>query len=144
MRFLTLIAAAAFGLLGCSGDDGPSGPVNGSDGDIAIGDNFFNPATFTTTVGTPVVWAWTGTLAHNVTFVDQAPGSGDRTSGTFSRAFTAAGSYGYFCTIHGAGAMSGTVTVTAADIGGGGGGGGGSGGGGSGGGGGGGGYPGYD
>jgi plastocyanin len=147
MRFLTFFAAGAIGLLGCGGDDGPSGPENGSPaGGITIGDNFFNPETFTATVGTAVVWTWTGTLAHNVTFEDQAPGSGDRTSGTFSRTFTAAGSYDYFCTIHGAGVMDGTVTVSAADIGGGGGGGGGGGSGGGGGGsggGGGGGYPGY-
>ena len=145
MRFLVLLTAAA-GLLGCGGDDGPSSPENGDSGGITVGDNFFQPANFTATVGTAVVWTWTGALAHNVAFVDQAPGSGERTSGTFSRTFTAAGNYGYFCTIHGAGVMSGTVTVSAADVGGGGGGsgGGGSGGGGGGSGGGGGGYPGYN
>jgi hypothetical protein len=131
MRFFVLLVGAV-GLLGCGGDDGPSGPENGPSGGITIGDSFFEPANLTATVGTPVVWTWTGSLAHDVEFLDQAPGSGPRTSGTFSRTFTAAGNYGYFCSIHGAGVMSGTVTVSAEDIGGGGGSGGGGGGGGGG------------
>jgi plastocyanin len=136
MRLFLL--AAAFAALACSGDDNGSPTDNngGPDGDIAVGNNFFDPATFNSTVGTPVVWAWVpGAVVHNVVFDDQAPGSGDKSSGTFVRTFTAAGTYGYHCSIHGA-AMSGVVNVAASgQTGGSGGGGGGGGGGGSGGGG---------
>jgi plastocyanin len=141
MRRLLFLTACAFGLLACSDDNGGPSDNNGPEGDIVVDDNFFDPATFNATAGTPVVWSWVGELQHNVTFADQAPGSSTQTSGTFQRTFTAAGAYSYFCTIHGPQAMSGVVNVAAAGGaeggggGGSGGGGGGSGGGGSGGGG---------
>ncbi len=138
MRLLTLLLAGTIGLFACSGDEGPSEPGNGPPAGITVGDNFFNPSNFSATVGTPVVWTWTGSLEHNVTFDDQPP-SATQSSGTFSRTFTAAGTFDYFCSVHGPQQMSGVVTVAASSSSGGSGGGG-SGGGGSGGGGG---YDGY-
>ncbi len=76
-----------------------------------MGDNFFSPTSTQASVGQTIVWQWTGGNQHNVTFNNGDPGSATQTGGTFSRTFSAAGSFNYFCTIHGAAVMSGTVTV---------------------------------
>ncbi|MDB4898946.1 MAG: hypothetical protein JWN53_754, partial [Gemmatimonadetes bacterium] len=47
--------------------------------------------------------------AHDVSFTDNVH-SATQSSGSFSRQFTAAGSYDYICSVHGA-AMSGRVVV---------------------------------
>jgi plastocyanin len=115
MRPLTLLTAAALALLACSGDDGSSGPNPPAEGDITVGNNFFNPQAFAATAGTAVTWTWaSGSVVHNIVFDDGAPGSGNQSSGTFARTFAAPGAYGYFCSIHGASVMSGVVNVTAA------------------------------
>ncbi len=134
MRYYLPLVAVAFGVLACSGDDGPSEP-NPPEGDIIVGNNFFNPTAFNASAGAPVVWAWAaGAVDHNVTFDDDAPGSATQSSGTFQRTFSDAGGYPYHCTIHGEAVMSGVVNVAAAGgLDGDGGAGGGSGGGGSGG-----------
>jgi plastocyanin len=129
MRPLTLLAAAMLAVLACSGDDSsPSQPNPPAAGDITVGNNFFDPATFTATAGETVTWVWAaGSTVHDIVFNDQAPGSGQKSSGTFERTFAAPGQYGYFCSIHGASVMSGVVNVSApggSDDGGGGGGGG--------------------
>src|SRR3712207_8504307 len=62
-------------------------------------------------VGSTVTWQWnSGGVAHNVTFEDEAPGSDNRTSGSFPRTFSATGDYAYICTIHVAQGMVGTVS----------------------------------
>jgi plastocyanin len=137
-----LVAAAA-----CSddnGDDGGSGPD--PEGDIIVENNDFDPSTLEVAQGATVVWAWSsGGVTHNVTF-DDGEQSGNRSSGTYTRTFAAAGTFPYHCTLHGSATsgMRGSVTVTApstGEDGNGGSGGGGNGGGGNGGGGG---YPGGD
>ena len=83
------------------------------EGQVTVGDNFFQPATVTVirdASGAVVRWNWSGQNPHNVTFDAGAPNSATQTSGTFSRTFTAAGSFTYFCTVHGR-SMSGTVVV---------------------------------
>ena len=125
-----IVPLSAFAvLLGCGGDDGPSGPTNGgTDVTVTVQNNSFSPSNAAVPVNGTVTWQWnSGGGAHNVTFAPDGPTSGDLTSGTFARTFTAAGSFGYQCTIHPG--MAGTVNVTAG-AGGGGGGGGGDGGGG--------------
>lgn len=119
-----LVAVVA---LGCGGSSGtPAGP--NPTGDITVGNNFFNPSTFSVAAGTTVTWAWSSSgVQHNVTFDDGGPNSTTQGSGEFQRTFTIAGSYPYHCTIHGAAVMSGTITVTAAGTGTGTGGGGGGG-----------------
>jgi plastocyanin len=127
----TLILAVA-AVLACSGgDDSPSQPGDGAtDFTVSIGNNQFTPPALSVPVNGTVTWQWNaGGVAHNVTFQDGAPGSGDKTSGSFARNFAAAGTYAYVCTLHAG--MAGTVTV-AGTTGGGGTGGGGSGGGGGG------------
>lgn len=81
---------------------------------VAVSDNAFTPASLTVVkneAGATVTWTWTGTRLHNVTFDDGAAGSANQTTGTFARTFAAAGSYTYYCSIHGKAVMSGAVTV---------------------------------
>lgn len=114
--------AALLALFGCSGDDGPSEPGNGADATVGVQNNLFSPSAVTVALNGTVAWQWnSGGVAHNVTFTDASiPGSGDRTSGTFERTFSTAGSFAYQCTIHPG--MTGSVNVTASGTGGGGGG----------------------
>ncbi len=106
-------------LAAACGDDDSSGPGPGPEpgpetGPVTVGDNFFQPAgvTVTRTDGAAeVVWNWTGSNQHNVTFDAGPPHSATQTSGSFSRSFSEAGAFTYICTIHGRAVMSGTVTV---------------------------------
>jgi len=108
-----LLLSVVFAAAACGDDGGPTDNNGNPTGDVAVGNNVFDPATFNATVGEEVVWAWAeGAVTHNVTF-DDGPSSPSQSSGTYTRTFTAAGTYPYHCTIHGT-AMSGTVVVTAA------------------------------
>lgn len=123
-----LIGAA---LLGCGGsgggaDTGPSTPPItapppvGSTNAVSVTNNAYNPAATTVPVGTQVTWTWNTCsgdgyggqtcVSHSVTF-DDGTTSATQDTGTYSRTFTAKGTYSYHCKIHGA-AMSGTVTVS--------------------------------
>ena len=142
----SILLAALVAVAACSGDDngGDGGPGPGPEGDITVENNDFDPSSLEVAPGASVVWAWSsGGVTHNVTF-DDGEQSGNRSSGTYTRTFAAAGSYPYHCTIHGTATsgMRGSVNVVASSApggeGNGGGGGGGNGGGGDGGGG----YPG--
>jgi len=76
---------------------------------VTVNDNFFSPVAAQVSVGTTVTWSWaSGVSAHNVTFADGQV-SGDKTSGTFSRTFNAAGTFTYRCTLHPG--MDGSVIV---------------------------------
>jgi plastocyanin len=81
---------------------------------VSIGDNFFSPAQLTVSVGTTVIWTNNGFSSHTVT--DNSGSvfdSGILNRGTmFQFRFTTAGSFPYFCRVHGQ-VMSGTITVTA-------------------------------
>ena len=82
--------------------------------------NFESPeADLTIEVGDTVRWTWTDTVPHTVendngsteTFSSEIlTGLGE----TYSYTFTQEGTNPYFCGIHGAGSMSGTITVTPA------------------------------
>ena len=112
------------------GSDSTTGPMDTGGNTVTVGNNFFSPADLSVVAGTTVTWTWAaGAVDHNVTFDDGAH-SATQSSGSFPRTFSAAGTYSYHCTIHGAAAMHGTVTVTSGGTGGTGGGGGGTGGGG--------------
>lgn len=106
---LMLLAAAAALGTACSGDYGsaPTGPSTSNA--IDVRDNSFSPGATTVPVGTTVTWTWRGGNPHNVAFSDGVK-SATQTSGTYTRTFTAAGTYSYLCEVHGR-AMSGTVTV---------------------------------
>lgn len=87
---------------------------------IDVGTNFFNPSSPTISAGDVVEWELVGGT-HDVT---SGTGSSDPASGnlfysgtmstvgeTYCVKFEATGSYPYYCSIHGAAAMSGTVSV---------------------------------
>lgn len=102
VALLTLCAAA------CGGDDGPSGPV--PDNEVRVQNNAFSPATRNVSVGTTVIFRWASdAFGHNVTFSD-GPASATKTSGTYTRTFNAAGTFGYQCTVHEG--MTGTIIVS--------------------------------
>lgn len=107
--FLGLLTATA------CGDDDSSGPGPGPEtGPVTVGDNFFQPANVTVARAggaAEVVWNWSGSNLHNVTFDAGPPNSNTQTSGSFSRTFGEAGSFTYICTVHGRAVMSGTVVV---------------------------------
>lgn len=106
------------GVVACGGDGDPApttpGGPGGSTADVTVGDNFFRPSTVTVTrdpAGATIRWTWSGRDQHNVTFDGGGPSSSTQATGTFTRTFTAAGSFTYFCTIHGRAVMSGMVVV---------------------------------
>jgi plastocyanin len=118
----TTVAIAC--LFGCGG--GSTSPVTQNvnntpppPGGVAVTNNAFTPANQTAAAGSAVQWAWdscTGDIyngqtcvSHNIVF-DDGVSSGLQDHGTYSRTFTAAGTYPYHCAIHGT-AMSGSVTV---------------------------------
>ncbi len=123
MKWGHLVSAlAAVALLSCGGDGGSTQPDDGggTGSTVAVVNNSFNPGTLQIGVNGAVTWQWnSGGVEHNVTFAT-GPNSGNRTSGSFSRTFAAAGSYSYACTIHAAEGMTGVVTVAGGTGGGGG------------------------
>ena len=113
------LAMAALALAASCGGSGyggsPTGPGNTGNGGgstsnaVSVGDNYFSPNATTVAAGTTVTWTWAGGRNHNVTF-DDGQASATQSTGAYTRTFSAAGTYNYHCTIHGA-AMSGSVTV---------------------------------
>jgi plastocyanin len=93
-----------------------------ADAGVSMGDNFYDPATVTVTVGETVTWSHVGQAPHTVTAdngsFDSSPNcptlltdcmeNGD----SYSQTFNSAGSFDYFCKVHGQ-SMSGTVVVEA-------------------------------
>lgn len=109
------MAILAFAGCGGGGSDTTTGPTTptGGGSTVSVGNNFYSPATLSVATGTTVTWQWAdGDVQHTVTFNDNAPGSGAQSSGSFQRTFSVAGTYPYFCSIHGAAVMSGSVTVS--------------------------------
>lgn len=133
---LAAIAALALALSACAGDRDtgfpPPSPTTASPsptaepGRIEVVDNTFEPAEAEVTAGTTVTWFQTGSAPHTVTFDD---GSFDsHPDCTFQESakcmqkddevtyeFKKAGSYPYFCRLHGTKngvGMAGTVVVS--------------------------------
>jgi len=121
LGLVTLLSACG------GGSDSTTGPMDAQGNSVTVGNNFFSPPDLSVATGTTVTWTWAaGAVEHNVTF-DDGEHSATQSSGSFPRTFSATGTYPYHCTIHGAAAMHGTVTVTAESTGGTGGSGGGGG-----------------
>lgn len=78
----------------------------------------FSPVTTNIMVNDQVLWTWGGNN-HNVTSTNStwAPSPTQNTGKTFTNTFTAAGSYFYYCSIHGTPTtgMKGAIIVTAAN-----------------------------
>ena len=73
---------------------------------VTVGDNYFvrrgTPPTITVTRGTTVKWIWRGSAPHNVV-ATRGPvlfRSSVKSSGSYSRRMTRAGTYRIVCTIH--------------------------------------------
>jgi plastocyanin len=91
---------------------------------VSIGDNFYSPASVSIAVGDTVNWSNNGQAQHSATADDGSFDTGVFGPGASrSHTFTRAGTFSYYCTVHGQ-AQSGTVRVLAASGGGSGGGGG--------------------
>ena len=121
-QLCTTVAIAC--LFGCGGSSASTSPPSGVNtpppaGGISVINNAFSPTSKTVSVGSAVEWDWnscTGSpgygqtcVSHNIVF-DDGISSGLQDQGTYSRTFSAAGTYPYHCAIHGT-AMSGSVTV---------------------------------
>jgi plastocyanin len=97
---------------------------------VDIGDTYFCDASFqggtcTTTIsaGDTVSWGFGGSLPHTVTDCggncasptgSPAFDSGQMSSGTYQHTFDTAGTYGYYCQVHGASVMQGQIVVQGA------------------------------
>jgi plastocyanin len=108
-RFIAAVTVTALCALGAACGDSTN-PAGGNS--VSVEDNLFDPDNLSVPAGTTVTWTWNGAADHNVTWTGQgAPApSPTQASGTYSRTFAAAGTFDYFCTIHGQ-SMSGTVVV---------------------------------
>ena len=81
-------------------------------GATGLGLGGYSPNPAVVAVGSTVMWMNTDSVAHTATSSTGVWDSGViAPGGSFSRVFSATGTYPYFCTIHGAAAMSGTVVV---------------------------------
>jgi len=115
-------------LAACSGSSQPTTPSQpatptqpgagtsgtGGTAQVAVMNNFYQPANLSVSAGTAVTWTWaSGGASHSVTFDDGSGGSAIQGSGTFTHTFSTAGTVAYHCLVHGQ-AMAGTVTVGAA------------------------------
>lgn len=123
-RLGALIAASVLLLSACGGDDDPTvqpenGAENGGGGEatqVALVDNNFAPSMLELPAGQEVTITTpnNGQNSHSFTIdeldVDTGVlGSGDTAEVTFT---VPEGETQYYCTVHGAGVMSGTITGT--------------------------------
>ena len=116
--FGTLILALTAMSCGGAGITGTGGCPAGT---FCMTSSTFTPTTRMVTVGSTVTWQNASGVIHNIVWNDAtaraAAGAGDGTgdmpnfgSGSHTRVFKTAGTYGFHCTIHAPG-MVGTLTV---------------------------------
>jgi plastocyanin len=126
-RFATLATCTSLTALlaACGGSGAPSTPTmpgggGGGTGQEAItitipssdgyGESSFSPGSVTIAVGRTVTWENKDSIAHTTTSNTAGLWNGQMgPTGTFSRTFTAAGTFDYRCTIHPG--MSGSITA---------------------------------
>jgi plastocyanin len=96
-------------------------PAYAADQAVDMDDNFFSPATVTVDEGDMVTWTNVGSNIHNVTADNGSFSSGNKTpGGTYDHTFNDAGTFRYYCSIHGGtggAGMSGRVVVLGATTG---------------------------
>ena len=94
-------------------------PASGANQDVSVSCCIYTPKTVTVTQGDTVTWDHAGGLLHDVSFDDESFKQPSTPSGdpwTVSRTFNAAGTFPYYCSIHGSKGgvgMSGSVVVKA-------------------------------
>lgn len=84
---------------------------------VAVGDSSFNPDTVTIAPGGTVTWEVSSSLPHTITAEDGSFDESVSDGDTFEHTFDEAGTYAYYCEIHGGPdgvGMAGTVVVEAA------------------------------
>lgn len=96
------------------GSDSTGPEPSDNDGDantIEMRDFSFFPASLTVQAGTSVTWRNVGEVPHNSTSVTEGlwQSADLQPDQTFSRTFTASGTFAYECTLHPG--MEGTITV---------------------------------
>lgn len=106
---LWMSSALAIGADGMGGAPTATKPPSGPH-EVSIGFNVFLPILLTVPVGTTVTWVNNDGSNHNVVFTDQVKSGRLRHDATYTRTFTAAGTYPYQCAIHGE-MMKGTIVV---------------------------------
>ena len=110
MRLLPIFGMLFFAVLGLSLAAAPH--AFAATTSVSVEDNKYVPPTVTINVGDTVHWTWAGANPHTVTATDSSFDSGaSKTSGTFDHTFNTPGTFTYFCKVHGAQVMSGTVVV---------------------------------
>lgn len=121
VSFILIIISAIVVIPGCTKSDNsayPTAPSGGSSGtnEVLIQGMAFVPASKAISVGTTITWTNKDAYAHTVTSgVPNSPSgmfnSGNLSNGdTFSFKFTTAGTFKYYCMIHGA-MMTATIIV---------------------------------
>lgn len=109
---LIFISASLF-FAGCkkdASDPPPSGPSGPGTNEVWMQNTVFSPATITVPVNTTIKWINKDNFNHTVTANNGSFDSGNISAGgTYTRQFTAAGTYPYNCTLHSG--MTGTVVV---------------------------------
>jgi plastocyanin len=105
------------GIVGVGGGGGGGGGGSASGPTVTVSNNMFTPDNLTIAVGATVTFKWdscsndgygySSCAKHTVTFSDGQT-SDTLSSGSFSRSFSAAGTYTYRCAVHGT-YMSGTI-----------------------------------
>ena len=117
--FAAGVAALAFtGLAAACSSDGSSGPqlCQPAGALVCMTAASFNPANLTVAAGSTVMWSDGSGIQHTVTSAPGSAESFDQTvngGGAFSRQFNTAGTFNYYCQIHGSptSGMRGTITV---------------------------------
>lgn len=106
---------------GGGGGAGPMDPDGGGDeppeGDVVLNSASFQPEDLTVSVGTTVVWVNALEIFHTITpdgHMEWNEVEVDQRGETFQVTFDQAGTFEYFCTVHGSpgAGMHGTITVT--------------------------------
>ena len=123
----TLLIGLALTACGSSGATEPAPPGGGPSGGggtgvtVTVSNNDYSPSHVSVARGTMVTWRWESCTGdpyggqvcafHSVTFDDGGPSAAAQNAGSFSRSFSNAGTFTYYCTSHGRAAMSGSVVV---------------------------------
>jgi plastocyanin len=102
-----ILAGSAFATTAYAGGGGHGGcterPQEGTDASIRISSSCYRTAFLYVEQGTTVTWTNDDEAQHNVTFLDASQAGGDgflNRGDSVTHAFTVAGLYPYFCSIH--------------------------------------------
>jgi plastocyanin len=112
-----LLASVLVVTMGCGSSSSTAPVTSGHTTSLVMSGTAFSPSIDTVAVGANVTWTNQDGMAHNVTSSPGAPAafsSGSLGNGaTYSRVFAAAGTYQYYCSIHGTptSGMRGTIVV---------------------------------